>query len=495
VIDFGARPVASPISVCFVLDGLWGFSPWSVLLRFSAEPCFVQFGPVVATYEASSKSSYVFVLAVLTNELGTVRAFDRLLQGEAPSHMTLGHLPEGGGRVDPRHSTLVRWHLAPSAPVPSPEHGGSPMWDRRAAAVSVDMSMRCRFWSEHDLLADAARGPVSAEVFFDDDRRFVICGGRALEIYRGLQRVIHLYFRTSIVLVRVLSSCCCIFSGSSGLWIRFDSSVVSLMLRKYFRDELGHGHSWACWAVSSDVGDDCAAHITAQSHSIDSDGDPALAASPSMSSCLAGLCAYGCVSPSADADDAPPLEDLDVDCLRMVIFVTEVHFRVMVGGVVSDDQARAIYALWRRRVSHGRRFVAKGVESISVVLEGVPAEGIRSWWPSGVLSACLAGVGCSGPDAPAWQLAVEDAVERERLDAELEAVPVVHVDHQLVFFVRAEDVWLARGPCVRSPAEARLVHARWRSCVEIPRRWGRGTSVSVDVEGQSIPHFELSARV
>ena len=171
------------------------------LLGYGAEPAFVQFGPIVV------RDRYVLLLAVVTNHDGSVRAVDRLLEADGPPHVTVGGLADGGGRSVEQHSERVQWDIAPE-PTICPIRG-SPSWSRDTEE-SFDMSAVARRIDEEVLGAECG-GPVDAEIYFEleaeDDgstvQRFVLVGGRALELYRQVQRAFERQFWNSIRLARV----------------------------------------------------------------------------------------------------------------------------------------------------------------------------------------------------------------------------------------------------------------------------------------------------
>ena len=186
-------------------------APRSDLLRYGAEPAFVQFGPVVV------RGEHVLLLAVVTDRDGSVRAADRLLESDGPPHITVGQRPEGGGWTVERHSARIDWQIA-GAPTTCPVRL-SPSWSKEVAET-LDMSALARRVDE-EVLGGQCGKPVQAEIYFqlevEEDgstiERFVIVGGRALELYRELQGAFELQSWDSIRLARV--SCDVFFEGFS----------------------------------------------------------------------------------------------------------------------------------------------------------------------------------------------------------------------------------------------------------------------------------------
>jgi hypothetical protein len=163
------------------------------LLRLGVENPCVQFGPAVVSVD--SAGVYVLLLAVIVDPFGTHRARDGLLVGDGPPHLTVGKVAEGGGWVRELHSTHVIWEIA-GAPsrVPGLE---TLAWSHETVQI-LDFSQFLPHLNEDvDLFGAAARGPVPAEVIFED-HRFLLVGGEALGVYRRVQARLAGHLRTSI---------------------------------------------------------------------------------------------------------------------------------------------------------------------------------------------------------------------------------------------------------------------------------------------------------
>jgi len=186
-------------------------APRTDMLAYGAVASFVQFGPVVV------KQEYVLLFGVVTDRSGTVRAMDGLVESDGPPHITVGQRPEGGGWTVERHSARVDWQIA-CAPTICPVRL-SPSWSKEVAET-WDMSAVARRVDE-DVLGGHCVDPVQAEIYFqlevEEDgstiERFVIVGGRALDLYRRLQGAFELQSWDSIRLARV--SCDVFFEGFS----------------------------------------------------------------------------------------------------------------------------------------------------------------------------------------------------------------------------------------------------------------------------------------
>ena len=207
-------------------------APQCELLRLGAEPPFVQFGPVVVSHDSVRKATYVLVLAVVTNEHGTVRARDCLLAGQGPPHLTLGKVAEGSGWVREVHSACVRWVISgPPRVVPDKP---TLEWSQEEVRT-LDLSAFSRCLSEDvELLGASARGPVAADVLFEGDDRFLLVGGEALRVYRELQARFEQDPRTSIGFVRVPFcpvASACVFR----VWISLQKGSVGVCLSSMVR--------------------------------------------------------------------------------------------------------------------------------------------------------------------------------------------------------------------------------------------------------------------
>ncbi len=163
------------------------------LLRLGVEDPFVQFGPAVVSVD--SAGVYVLLLAVIVDRFGTHRARDGLLVGDGPPHLTVGKVAEGGGWVRELHSTHVIWDIAGA---PSQVPGLETLaWSQETVQI-LDLSQFLRDLNEDvDLFGAAARGPVPAQVIFED-HRFLLVGGEALGVYRRVQARLEGDLRTSI---------------------------------------------------------------------------------------------------------------------------------------------------------------------------------------------------------------------------------------------------------------------------------------------------------
>ena len=156
-------------------------APRCDLLRLGVERCFLQFGPVVVSQE------YVLLLAVVTDGRGRVRALDRLRDGDGPPHLTLGSLDRRGARACELHSRRVLWDIFVE---PTEDSNGDLVWSREVAEVVDVTSLVDRMSEDVGLLGGAARGPLEADIFFDEYSRFVLVGGEALRLYRRVQAAI-----------------------------------------------------------------------------------------------------------------------------------------------------------------------------------------------------------------------------------------------------------------------------------------------------------------
>ena len=137
-------------------------APRCDLLRLGVEDCALQFGPLVFSQDPFSKTSYVLLLAAVTNGAGTVRALGRLVDGDGPPHLTVGCFAGGGGWARQAHSRSVRWQIA-GAPtdvgLPTVEWSQEVAEDFDVQAFVDDLS------EDAGLLGAAARGPVPALVY------------------------------------------------------------------------------------------------------------------------------------------------------------------------------------------------------------------------------------------------------------------------------------------------------------------------------------------